>query len=459
MAAVRNLIIDTDVGCDAAVAIALALVNKDVTVHAITTVFGNVPMAQATHNVAVLLKYFNQDSVPFFEGASHRFCGSLPALSTWPGHGHNGLGGHDFYPSAPAGFLPSPQSEGAASALARMARERPGFYDVLALGPLTNIAAALALDPSFAQNIRSVVWMGGSAIARGNASPTAEFNALADPAAAAAVVSALPARALVVVPWEATAAAGLKWGVLSALTPGEDIPALAESAKQAWDRAQAAKQTPAVAREEGAAGAVVAGGIEADSLAEATAATAAIASAGGAAPAGPSGHYSPPACGATPEERFRHFLARACAAYWAFSHPGDGIRGAGPRQSTAEERRAAQGQCCPLGAGLEQGVCGLCAIERQPRFTELAKLTICDAAALVAVIAPIQAITGLDLAPLRVDATPGSPFEGTLVVDWYSKEKWGPPSRVVRGVKAQVFADILAQACGVPTIDCDAFDV
>lgn len=220
----HNIIIDTDVGCDDAVAIAFALAApKDkMQVHAITSLFGNVTNAQALENIAIVLKLFKQEHIPFYAGADKPLVDKMP--ESWLGHGPNGLGGSDFtdeiareYPGGDTS-LPKASSEHAVDALVRMARERPGFYEIMAIGPLTNIALAVKKDPQFATNVKTLLWMGGSASGKGNATLCAEFNAHADAEAASVVFRAWPDLRLVMVPWELCASAAISWREFHAFT-------------------------------------------------------------------------------------------------------------------------------------------------------------------------------------------------------------------------------------------------
>ena len=74
--------------------------------------------------------------------------------------------------------------------LVRLAHEHPGTLRVLAIGPLTNIAEALRLEPSLPTLVAEITIMGGAALAPGNLTPVAEANIANDPEAAALVLSA-----------------------------------------------------------------------------------------------------------------------------------------------------------------------------------------------------------------------------------------------------------------------------
>ncbi|KAH1045296.1 hypothetical protein GLYMA_09G285900v4 [Glycine max] len=94
-------------------------------------------------------------------------------------HGVDGLGNQNFPP--PKG---KPIEESAASFLVHQAKVNPGKVTVVALGPLTNIALAIQLDPEFAKNIGQILILGGAFAVNGNVNPAAEANIFGDPEAA-----------------------------------------------------------------------------------------------------------------------------------------------------------------------------------------------------------------------------------------------------------------------------------
>ncbi|CAK9161811.1 unnamed protein product [Ilex paraguariensis] len=94
-------------------------------------------------------------------------------------HGTDGLGNQDFLP--PKG---KPIEQSAADFLVQQANFYPGKVTVVALGPLTNIALAIQLDPAFTKNIEQIVVLGGAFTVNGNVNPAAEANIFGDPDAA-----------------------------------------------------------------------------------------------------------------------------------------------------------------------------------------------------------------------------------------------------------------------------------
>ena len=174
----RNFLIDTDTASDDAVAILMALAAPDVRVLALTTVAGNVGIEQATQN-ALLTAEIAGSEVPVFVGAAAPLIRAHEHAHWF--HGRDGLGDHGYpAPSRTA------EPEHAVDAILRLADDEPGLT-LVTLGPLTNIAIALARDPSIAGKIGRCVVMGGAPCCEGNVTPAAEYNIWVDPEAARAV--------------------------------------------------------------------------------------------------------------------------------------------------------------------------------------------------------------------------------------------------------------------------------
>src|SRR3954447_23886541 len=178
------LVIDTDPGIDDALAILLALASPEVELRLVTTVHGNVDLAQTTDNALRVLHLAGRSDVPVAVGARTSLV--VPQLER-AGHVHGaaGLGGVVLPPS-PAPVDPRPAVVALADLL--LASEEP--VTVAAIGPLTNIALLLAVYPDAAARIGRLVVMGGSASRGGNVTAAAEFNVWADPEAAAVVFAA-----------------------------------------------------------------------------------------------------------------------------------------------------------------------------------------------------------------------------------------------------------------------------
>jgi len=140
-------------------------------------VFGNVTTAQATRNALFLLKTAGVD-VPVAQGSSQprKLLAFPPSAHV---HGSEGFGTLQV-PKQTAQVIP----ESAQEFLVRMARKHKGELVLCAIGPLTNIAAALDIDPEFCRNLKRIVIMGGSLGAGGNITTAAEANIYHDPHAA-----------------------------------------------------------------------------------------------------------------------------------------------------------------------------------------------------------------------------------------------------------------------------------
>ena len=168
---------DCDPGIDDAFAILCALTYGDLT--AVTTVSGNVPVENTTRNARWILELAGAPDVPVHQGASAPL-EVAPAFSR-DIHGSSGLGNFDTpEPSVPISDMTAVD--------AILAHCRSGDAVIVAIGPLTNIAQALLADPTLADRIAHLHWMGGSAQA-GNTTPHAEFNSWADPHAVAVTLA------------------------------------------------------------------------------------------------------------------------------------------------------------------------------------------------------------------------------------------------------------------------------
>lgn len=180
----KKIIIDTDPGIDDAQAIAFALCHPELEVLGLTTVFGNADIDTTTRNASLVLDRFGSHQVPVARGAAEPLSiDPLPhALHV---HGQDGIGeiGQETEHNAEIG-------ESAAAFIVRLANEYPGEITLVAVGPLTNVAAALSLDPALPDKLAALVVMGGTVIEPGNVSPVAEANFLNDPHAADQVAGA-----------------------------------------------------------------------------------------------------------------------------------------------------------------------------------------------------------------------------------------------------------------------------
>lgn len=185
----HRVIFDTDPGVDDAMALCFAMAHPLIELLGITTVFGNVTVPQATTNALYLTQLAGR-SIPVAQGASKPLVKHAQAPPDFI-HGADGLGNLSAR-IASSGFQKDHRN--AAQFIVDCARARPGQITLVPVGPLTNIAAALALEPQLPELIKSIVLMGGAvrtgAGVGGNVSPVAEANIWNDPHAADAVLTA-----------------------------------------------------------------------------------------------------------------------------------------------------------------------------------------------------------------------------------------------------------------------------
>jgi len=172
-----KLIIDTDPGIDDAMALFYAISDPNIDLLALTTVFGNVTTMQASRNALFLLKTAGID-IPVAQGLLQpRELPAFPPSALV--HGSEGFGTLQV-PKQTAQVIAEPAPE----FLVRMARKHKGELVLSAIGPLTNVAAALDIDSEFCHNLKRIVVMGGSLGAGGNITTAAEANIYHDPHAA-----------------------------------------------------------------------------------------------------------------------------------------------------------------------------------------------------------------------------------------------------------------------------------
>lgn len=176
----RRVIIDTDPGIDDTAAILLALASPELSVEAVTTVYGNGTIAQCTRNALIILETAGRSEIPVYQGVGKPLLGEPHFGHSI--HGSDALGGVGWPP--PAG---RPQAQHAVRALVERVMASPGEITLVALGPLTNVALALSLEPRMASALAELVVMGGAVLTYGNVTEVATANVYNDPEAAAIV--------------------------------------------------------------------------------------------------------------------------------------------------------------------------------------------------------------------------------------------------------------------------------
>ncbi|XP_076034001.1 uncharacterized protein LOC143020931 isoform X2 [Oratosquilla oratoria] len=196
-----KVIIDTDPGLDDAIAIFMALEahkRGEIEVIGLTTVHGNSGIENVTKNAVFLLETVNMTKIPIYKGASDSLVQKW-VFEEEPFHGHDGFGDSNVVPNSTPVDIVQPQH--AVFALVDIVNRHPNEIYLAALGPLTNIALAIKMDPNFTSKLAGIYGMGGNTTGQGNITSSAEFNFHCDPEAAYVVLEETQQQ-LKIVPWE-----------------------------------------------------------------------------------------------------------------------------------------------------------------------------------------------------------------------------------------------------------------
>lgn len=180
----RTLILDTDPGQDDALALLLALASpEELHLLGVSCVAGNVPLALTSRNARLVCEIAGRPDVAVYAGCSRPMV--RPLVTAEYVHGSTGLDGYDW--GEPTIEL---QPQHAVTWLVETLRAAPDrSVTVCTIGPMTNLATAMVLEPTIITKISELVVMGGAYWEGGNRTPVAEFNIYVDPHAAAVVVS------------------------------------------------------------------------------------------------------------------------------------------------------------------------------------------------------------------------------------------------------------------------------
>ena len=176
----KKIILDCDPGHDDAVAIMVAGLHKKFDLQGITVVAGNQTYENVTNNALKICDYLNID-VPVYGGMKGPLIREQIIASDF--HGKTGLDGIKL-PETDKKL----EKEHGVNYIVNTLMESDEKIILIPVGPLTNIAMALKLEPQIKEKIEKIILMGGS-FSGGNATPYAEFNIFADPEAAHIVIS------------------------------------------------------------------------------------------------------------------------------------------------------------------------------------------------------------------------------------------------------------------------------
>jgi purine nucleosidase len=197
-----KFLIDTDTAGDDVTSLLFGLRHPDAELEAITVVAGNVYLHEAVENALYTVQTADRD-VPIFAGADRPLLRDL--VTAHYVHGEDGMGNSHFPASSR-----SAEDLHAVDAIIDYADRFAGELEMIAQGPLTNVALALRKDPELPLKLRRLWIMGGANNALGNITPAAEFNFYVDPEAAHAVL--VGGFRTVLVPWDVC----INYGILHA---------------------------------------------------------------------------------------------------------------------------------------------------------------------------------------------------------------------------------------------------
>jgi len=178
------VIVDTDAGADDLIALLWLMRQPDIRIEAVTIAQGLAHPAEGAESVLRLLEAGGLTAIPVYVGMDRPVQGTGSFPAAWRTASDRLLRAE--FPAAKR----RPESRGAAHFLAERLMDMRRPVRVLALGPLTNLGQAIALEPRTGPGLRELIWMGGALEAPGNVpeAPTAEWNAWVDPEAAERVL-------------------------------------------------------------------------------------------------------------------------------------------------------------------------------------------------------------------------------------------------------------------------------
>lgn len=185
----HRIIFDTDFGMvpqDDAFALMLAVNSPELEILGITTVAGNFSVEQATADALRLLEIARRTDIPVYRGANMPLVHEESDFAM----SRHGQWWSDAPPTPPPGGFATKAAESmsAVEFIIRTVNANPGQVTIVAIGPLTNVAMALRLEPGLSAKVKGLVIMGGAVASlpdgAGNITPNAEFNFWVDPEAA-----------------------------------------------------------------------------------------------------------------------------------------------------------------------------------------------------------------------------------------------------------------------------------
>jgi len=185
----NKVILDMDPGVDDALAIGLAVKSGRFDILGITAVCGNSTVHNTSRNALRVLHLLGRDDIAVYRGAQRPLKNKLDTTYSSQWHGKDGLGDLNI-PFSPRKL----EKKSAHQFILDTLEQNPaGTVDIIATGPLTNLAHAIETDESVFRKVARIVMMSGAfgltQYGKGNATPYAEFNVYTDPEAASIVYS------------------------------------------------------------------------------------------------------------------------------------------------------------------------------------------------------------------------------------------------------------------------------
>ena len=181
MSGTRKVVLDTDPGIDDAMALLYLHACDNLELLGITTILGNASIENCTNNALFLCEQFGI-TAPVYRGADRGMTGKQPEDYPDFVHGLNGLADIEVTVADK-----SAEDQDACTFLLETSNTNPGEITIIAVGRMTNIAMALNKDPTFANRVKEIIFMGGAATCEGNVNTWAEANIIGDPEAASIV--------------------------------------------------------------------------------------------------------------------------------------------------------------------------------------------------------------------------------------------------------------------------------
>ena len=172
MAEIHKIIVDSDTAGDDAAALILAAWSSTVQILGVTVAAGNVTLEQAAKNSMAALELAGSDA-PVYLGATAPLSGE--EKECFSVYGKDGMGEADIV--HPRG---TPRKQHAVDFILDTVRANPGEIEIMALGPVTNLALAIQKDRETMRKVKRIWSMGTAGFGPGNATPVAEFNVYKD---------------------------------------------------------------------------------------------------------------------------------------------------------------------------------------------------------------------------------------------------------------------------------------